>query len=312
MNHAEKAEPLPPCRGAIKGNPARGVRVLLCLLDIISWTGKSFDFRNILNSGEVEFFIKYIDSEVCGPYHGLLESKYNNFSEYIGQIFITEDDLCDIIENKYGENLHANIVRRWLKMSPIQFVDFMNSGQGPVCAWEEEFRKHDFLRDDPFFNTRDLQNECFTFHVIDWLGWQKARIVESNTKNKGTKFTEADLLNKAIRITEMESQLAAKDVELEQARQEKAALQAELEKTRAELEQARQAEGQGLKWYGLIAVIEQCWKEGKNPQETAACLKGAGASWAMIGGLMHPQGNITDWQQYGKNLFNGSTKTLPW
>ena len=89
-------------------------------------------------------------------------------------------------------------------------------------------------------------------------------------------------------------------------------MQAELEKTRAELEKARQGEGQGLKWYGMIAVVEQCRKEGKTPQETAACLKGAGASWAMIGGLMHPQGNITDWQQYGKNLFNGSTKTLPW
>lgn len=24
MNHAEEADPLPPCRGAIKGNPARG------------------------------------------------------------------------------------------------------------------------------------------------------------------------------------------------------------------------------------------------------------------------------------------------
>lgn len=110
----------------------------------------------------------------------------------------------------------------------------------------------------------------------------------------------------------MKAAVAQAKAEQEQYRQEKAALQAELEKARAELEKARQGEGQGLKWYGLIAVIEQCWKEGKTPQETAACLKGAGASWAMIGGLMHPQGNITDWQQYGKNLFNGSTKTLPW
>lgn len=78
------------------------------------------------------------------------------------------------------------------------------------------------------------------------------------------------------------------------------------------LEQARQGEGQGLEWYGLIAVVEQCRKEGKTPQETAACLKERGASWAMIGGLMHPQGDIKDWQQYGKDLFNGSTKTLPW
>lgn len=107
-------------------------------------------------------------------------------------------------------------------------------------------------------------------------------------------------------------ELAAMKAELEQARQEKAALQAELEKTRAELEQARQGEGQCLEWYGLIAVVEQSRKEGKTPQETAACLKGAGASWAVIGGLMHPQGDIKDWQQYGKGLFNGSTKTLPW
>lgn len=98
----------------------------------------------------------------------------------------------------------------------------------------------------------------------------------------------------------------------EQPRQETAALQAELEKTKAELEKARQGEGQGLKWYGLIAVVEQCRKEGKTPKETAVCLKGAGASWAMIGGLMHPQGDIKGWQQYGKDLFNGKTKTLPW
>ena len=100
--------------------------------------------------------------------------------------------------------------------------------------------------------------------------------------------------------------------ELEQARQENAALQAELENTRAELEKVRQGEGPCLEWYGLIAVVEQCRKEGKTPQETAACLKERGASLAMIGGLMHPQGDIKDWQQYGKDLFNGSTKTLPW
>lgn len=107
-------------------------------------------------------------------------------------------------------------------------------------------------------------------------------------------------------------ELAAMKAELEQARQENAVLQAELENTKAELEKVRQGEGQCLEWYGLIAVVEQSRKEGKTPQETAACLKERGASWAMIGGLMHPQGDIKDWQQYGKGLFNGSTKTLPW
>ncbi|MDY5429620.1 hypothetical protein [Desulfovibrio sp.] len=113
-------------------------------------------------------------------------------------------------------------------------------------------------------------------------------------------------------LKDIRAEVARDKAKYEQARQEKAALQAELEKTRAELEQARQGEGQGLKWYGLIAVVEQCRKEGKTPQETAACLKGAGASWAMIGGLLHPRGELKDWQQYGKDLFNGSTKTLPW
>lgn len=114
------------------------------------------------------------------------------------------------------------------------------------------------------------------------------------------------------RIADLEGQLAALKAELEQARQENAVLQAELENTKAELEKVRQGEGQCLEWYGLIAVVEQSRKEGKTPQETAACLKERGASWAMIGGLMHPQGDIKGWQQYGKDLFNGKTKTLPW
>ena len=118
--------------------------------------------------------------------------------------------------------------------------------------------------------------------------------------------------DKSKNLRDMKDGLLQVKSELEQARQENAALQAELEKTRAELKQDRQGEGQGLKWYGLIAVVEQCRKEGKTPQETAACLKAAGASWAMIGGLLHPRGELKDWQQYGKDLFNGSTKTLPW
>ena len=110
----------------------------------------------------------------------------------------------------------------------------------------------------------------------------------------------------------MKAEVEKAQAEQEQYQQEKAALQAELENTKAELEKVRQGEGQCLEWFGLIAVVEQSRKEGKTPQETAACLKERRASWAMIGGLMHPQGDIKDWQQYGKDLFNGSTKTLPW
>lgn len=117
-----------------------------------------------------------------------------------------------------------------------------------------------------------------------------------------------------------EAALAATDAELEQARaeaadlrEENAALKAELEEARAALEKARQRESRGMGWYGLIAVVEQARKAGLTPQETAARLKAAGASYAVIAGLLHPEGDIKDWLQYGKNLLAGMVKEkLPW
>ena len=85
----------------------------------------------------------------------------------------------------------------------------------------------------------------------------------------------------------------------------------ETPKTAMEIEKQK-AEKRSNFLYGLIAVVDQCRKEGKTPQETAACLKERGASLAIIGALLHPQGDITDWTQYGKNLLNGKTDTLPW
>lgn len=150
------------------------------------------------------------------------------------------------IVKEYGENIPADIVRRWLKMSPMQFIDFMNSGQGPVCSWEEGFRKHseDLYPDGPFFTTKDLQNENFTFHVLDWLNWQKAMGGRGKASGGEEGDTATALRGKASPIAELE---AALKTELGQAQQEKAALQAELEKTRAELEQARhEAPPQGM------------------------------------------------------------------
>ena len=110
-----------------------------------------------------------------------------------------------------------------------------------------------------------------------------------------------------------EAAQAAKDADLEQVRVELAALREENAALKAELEEARQAKGRdALKWYGLIAVVEQCRNEGKTPQETAAELKKGGASFAIIGGLLHPEGDIKDWLQYGKNLVGGKTKKLAW
>ena len=110
-----------------------------------------------------------------------------------------------------------------------------------------------------------------------------------------------------------EAALAAKDAELEQARAELFALREENTALKAALEQARQQESQGMRWYGLIAVVEQARKAGLTPQETAARLKAAGASYAVIAGLLHPEGDIKDWLQYGKNLLAGMVKEkLPW
>lgn len=46
----------------------------------------------------------------------------------------------DALIQKYGEYIPADIVRKWLRMSPMTFIDFMNRGQGPVSSWEEAFK----------------------------------------------------------------------------------------------------------------------------------------------------------------------------
>ena len=68
----------------------------------------------------------------------------------------------DDLEKKYGENIPADVIRRRLNMSPIQFIDLMNSGQGPVCSWEEGFREHQqkLYPDGDFF---PLVSNCKSF-----------------------------------------------------------------------------------------------------------------------------------------------------
>lgn len=229
--------------------------MLLRLCDVIAWTGNSFDFRDLLDRAILRFFIKNGDKSFSGPHRGLYESKLNNFSEYIDTIFLDEDDLCGIIEKKYGENIPADVVRRWLKMSPMQFIDFMNSGEGPVCSWEEGFRKHaeNLYPEAPFFSTQDLRNKYFTINVYDWLDWQKARAGTGKAADVAASNAGRD------------GSLAATDAELEQARaeaaalrEENAALKAELEEARAALEKARQEQTGQAKG---ATVNAQKWKD---------------------------------------------------
>ena len=174
-----------------------------------------------------------------------------------------------------------------------------------ITSYEEAFRDGRY-----FFNTYNVftHNSDLTIELLDFEDW-----LDDNYSLLKENLAIQKESHREVQITAKERDFAALKAELEQARQENAALQAELEKTKEELEKARQAEGEvALSRYGLIAVVDQCRKEGKTPQETAACLKERGASLAIIGALLHPQGDITDWTQYGKNLLNGKTDTLPW
>lgn len=206
-------------------------------------------------------------------------------------MFYLDDDgnIFDIYEyaERISEDLPINYVASLLRLSKQRFVDMLNepfdSKKHLITSYEEAFRDGRY-----FFNTYNVftHNSDLTIELLDFEDW-----LDDNYSLLKENLAIQKESHREVQITAKERDFAA---------------------LKAELEQARQGEGQGLKWYGLIAVVEQCRKEGKTPQETAACLKGAGASWAMIGGLLHPRGELKDWQQYGKDLFNGSTKTLPW
>lgn len=120
---------------------------------------------------------------------------------------------------EYGEEIPAEEIRKMLRMSPMQFIDFMNSGQGPICSLEEDFREYqeNLYPDAPFFSTSMLHNKGFTFHVFDWERW---RSVDENGNVKATKSNKpidsgkealllSTLQSKENRIAELEKELAA-------------------------------------------------------------------------------------------------------
>lgn len=228
-------------------------------------------------------------------------------------MFYLDDDgnIFDIYEyaERISEDLPINYVASLLRLSKQRFVDILNepfdSKKHLITSYEEAFRDGRY-----FFNTYNVftYNSDLTIELLDFEDW-----LDDNYSLLKENLAIPKEAHREVQITAKERDFAALKAELEQARQENAALQAELEQAKEELEKARQAEGEvALSRYGLIAVVDQCRKEGKTPQETAACLKERGASLAIIGALLHPQGDITDWTQYGKNLLNGKTDTLPW
>lgn len=167
------------------------------------------------------------------------------------------------IMREYGENIPADVVRQWLKMSPVQFIDLMNRGEGPISSWEEGYRKHaeNLYPEAPFFSTQDLRDESFTINVYDWLDWQKARA----SAGKAVGEAASGLSDVAASNAGRDAALAAKGEELEQVRaelaalrEENAALKAELEKARTALEKARQGQTGQAKG---TKVNAQKWKD---------------------------------------------------
>lgn len=173
----------------------------------------------------------------------------------------------EMIIKDYGQNIPADFVRQWLKMSPVQFIDLMNRGEGPISSWEEGYRKHaeNLYPEAPFFSTQDLRDESFTINVYDWLDWQKARASAGKAVDAETGDTASGLSDVAASNAGRDAALAAKGEELEQARaelatlrEENAALKAEREEARAALEKARQ--GQAGKAKGTEANAQK-WKD---------------------------------------------------
>lgn len=205
-----------------------------------------------------------------------------------------------------------HIVQEGINEKKIQHVNMMIKVVN--AAWWSRPIPEFEASGDKNFDYFSLYIICRAFLVTDLSVNKKEAIQLLNFHDYILKNECNGLTLKTIQAVQNEnSHLAAPNAELDQARAELAALREENAALKAELEEARQEKGQDApKWYGLIAVVEQCRSEGKTPQETAVELKARGASYAIIGGLLHPEGDISDWTQYGSNIVEGNTKKLAW
>lgn len=267
-----------------------------------------FDFRSV-----------HVDIAIAAL---LIAGKDNNGIHLsMFRIILEHAYLNDIDIYEYMKSIYRNDTKIINNLT-IHDIYRMPDDASPIdCEYEIKKNAYTLMEEvgrvkELFLNYFNEEKMISPYRFIEWaISCDSIKVPQQMIAWKATQDKKAgqqDIVAALTALAAKDAEMIALKTDLRQARQENAALQAELEKTRAELKQDRQGEGQGLKWYGLIAVVEQCRKEGKTPQEMAACLKGAGASWAMIGGLLHPRGELKDWQQYGKDLFNGSTKTLPW
>lgn len=121
------------------------------------------------------------------------------------------------LTEEYGEYIPADVIRKKIHMSPMQFIDFMNHGKGPVTSKEESFRKwkNDLCADEPFFSVDSIND--FYVHILDWEVWQREHLdmMQETPAKKGSPAAGADdgrlstaLREKDARIAELEAALA--------------------------------------------------------------------------------------------------------
>lgn len=142
--------------------------------------------------------------------------------EVLWEPVVTEQTLkreSQELTEEYGEYIPADVIRKKMRMSPIQFIDFMNSGKGPVTSKEESFRDHVHNRyEGPFFHTGQLSDGYFSFHILDWEAWRREHpdMMQETPAREDTPIAGADdsrlsaaLREKDARIAELEAALAA-------------------------------------------------------------------------------------------------------
>lgn len=186
-------------------NPSRGATVHFC----------SGPFTSIhSHDGYYEYEELFIPLEDINAYE-------KAHPEVLWEPAVTEQTLkreSQELTEEYGEYIPADVIRKKMRMSPMQFIDFMNHGKGPVTSKEESFRKwkNDLYADEPFFSVDSMSD--FSVHILDWEAWRREHpdMMQEMPAREGTPIAGADdsrlsaaLREKDARIAELEAALAA-------------------------------------------------------------------------------------------------------
>ena len=179
----------------------------------------------------------------------------------------------DDLEAEHGEYIPAKAVIKWLKMSPLQFIDMMNAGQGPRTEYEGFLSPDVFERsgyDACYFNIYDLE-EWQEKHSAGQGACEKAALSplpspiggqsEAQDNARVAKLEEENQRlrdeNQGLRLQLAKKNVAqGQGVDAEQAE----ALRKELEDTRVKLQDA-------LEGHGLCSLVIRERQAGKDDAE---------------------------------------------